>query len=284
MTIEKSLNWANQYLANKKIQTAFLDAQVLLCHTLKITKEYLVANPKTKIAPTKLLFYFYNIYRRGKGLPVAYIKKHKEFYGLDFYVNKNVLIPRPETELLVEETLSQLLTVKSQLLNVIDIGTGSGCVAIALAKNLPEAKIIATDISEKALAVAKNNARFHQVKIDFYQSNLLDSIKEDIDIVVANLPYGWNEWKNNSSAETIGLKFEPKEALFTKENGLYLYRLLFEQTKAREYKPQLILCEFDPRQTDQLTLLAKNTLPEYQLEIKKDLAGLDRVLSLKTNQ
>ena len=164
-----------------------------------------------------------------------------------------------------------------------DIGTGSGCIAITLAKHLPRAKIYATDVTKKALTLAHQNAAVHRVskQINFKHGDLLKPLtKIKIDVLVANLPYGWLAWKNNTSAESQGLKFEPKQALFTQEQGLKLYRQLFEQLTARRQRPKLIFIEFDPRQTVKLKALSKKFLPRYKQKIKKDLAGLNRILTL----
>ena len=210
--------------------------------------------------------------------PVEYVTGHAEFCGLDFLVNPSVLIPRLESEKIVHFAVDYINRQNLAHPAVADIGTGSGCIAITLAKFLPKAKIYATDICKKALGAASKNAKIYNVKINFIQGNLLEPLKnKKIDIVVANLPYGWKEWKNNSSTETSGLKFEPQKALFTKEGGLFLYLQLFSQLAKRKQKPKSIYGEFDPRQKKDLQKIIKKYLPEYKVKIKKDLAGRDRI-------
>jgi release factor glutamine methyltransferase len=251
-----------------------LDAEILLTFVIKESKEFLYTHPEYNLTKNQEKKLRKLLDRRKKGEPIAYLTNHKEFYSLDFYVNKNVLIPRPETETLVEEIVRDN---KSKKITIADIGTGSGCVAIALAKNLPKAEIYAADICKKALNIAIKNAKKHNVKIKFLQGDLLRPLKtKRIDVIVANLPYGWKEWKNNTTVQTVGLKFEPPKALFTKENGLYFYRKLFQQIKL----PVTIYLEFDPRQKNELKKIVKKYLPEYSLKIKKDLAGRDRVAIL----
>ncbi|OGF21082.1 protein-(glutamine-N5) methyltransferase, release factor-specific [Candidatus Falkowbacteria bacterium RIFOXYB2_FULL_38_15] len=260
-----------QILINTK-NISPLDAEILLSFVIKKSKEFLYTYPEHKLTIGQIKNFKNLVNRRTKDEPVAYLTNHKEFYGLNFYVNKNVLIPRPETETLVEEIIENN---KNKKITIADIGTGSGCIAITLAKFLPKAKIHATDICKKALNVASKNAETHNVKINFIQGDLLEPLKnKKIDIVVANLPYGWKEWKNISSAETSGLNFEPQKALFTEENGLYLYRKLFEQIQL----PVTLYLEFDPRQKKDLQKIIKKYLPKYKIKIKKDLAGRDRVL------
>jgi len=281
--------------------SAPLDAEILLSHAIRKPKEFLYSHPESELTKKQISDFQSLISQRKKGIPVAYLTNHKEFFGLDFYVDNRVLIPRPETEILVEEVIKKISPparlafapakrarggdrpsgARAEGVGVVDIGTGSGCIAITLAKYFPRLKIYATDISEPALAVARKNAARHRAKIIFTKGNLLAPLKnKKIDVLVSNLPYGWRAWKNNTSVETKGLSFEPAVSLFTEEKGLKLYRQLFEQIKGLKNKPKLVALEFDPRQTTELKKLAKKYLPAYKLEIKKDLAGLNRVLIL----
>lgn len=273
MTIQQALNSAIAKLSSVST-SASLDAEVLLSFVLKKPKEYLMINSDKKLSSAQEKKYSRLIQQRAKGMPVAYLTNNKSFYGLDFYVDKNVLIPRPVTEELVDVVLPQLKSKKR--LNVLDIGTGSGCVIVSLAKN-SQANFFASDVSASALKVAKRNARKHRVKVNFKQGSLLKPWKsQSFDIIVANLPYGWSQWKNNSSADTIGLKFEPVTALFTQENGLYLIRQLLTQISLTSLPPHTIMLEYDPRQTKQLKPLIKKILPRYSIKIIKDYQGNNR--------
>jgi len=280
MNINQALAKAIQIFKKAKIPTASLDVEVLLSFVLKKSKEYLFTYLEKKLSDAQQKRFDQLIKRRAKGEPVAYLIKHKEFFGLDFYVDQRVLIPRPETELLVEKTIELLKAKSYQLKAIADIGTGSGCIAVALAKNLPTIKIMASDYSVSALQVAKTNVKKNNVKIKFFKGYLLEPLQKiKIDILVANLPYVSPKWKKSGPA--AGLKFEPPKALFTSENGLLLYRQLFKQIIERKQQPKFIICEFDPRQTKGIKILTKKILPKYQAEIKKDLAGLNRLLILK---
>ncbi|RJR31696.1 peptide chain release factor N(5)-glutamine methyltransferase [Candidatus Parcubacteria bacterium] len=283
MQIKQALIHYASILKRKKILSPDLDAEVLLAFVLKKPKEYLYIYPEKNLTARQLADLNIFIKRRAEGEPVAYIRGKKEFFGLDFYVDKRVLIPRPETEILVEEVINiagdKLSAISNKSLTICDIGTGSGCIAISLAKHLPQAKILAVDVSKAALAVTRKNAKIHQVKIGFFMSNLLTNLlNKKIDIIVANLPYGWKKWKNNTSQETIGLKYEPKNSLFTKEGGLYLYRILFEQLEKIEERPKYLTIEIDPGQTMAAKNLLKKIFPYSKISLKKDLAGNDRVL------
>jgi len=254
-----------------------IETDLLLAHILKQPKEFLFLHPEKELMTEQMRKFTNFAKRRLKGEPIAYILGYKYFYGLKFKVNKDVLIPRPETESLVEHAI--LFIKKSpQPVKVLDLGTGSGCIAISLAKNLPKrkVKIYASDISSKALVVAKTNARLHKANIKFIRSDLLEQLKnEDFDLIIANLPYGWAEWKNNSEAETIGLSYEPKQALFTGKQGLALIEKLLRQIKQMKKAP-IVLLEFDPRQKAKLQAIAQKLLPPLKINFFKDYRGLWR--------
>lgn len=309
MTIAQTLKSATAKLTvNRITDIPHLEAEILLAQTLKKPREFILSHSERRLTKAQIANYKLKIKTRLKGLPIAYITGEKEFYGLKFKIDKNVLIPRPETELMVEEAL-RLITHNSKPTTLIDIGTGSGCIIISLAKQLnyklkiTNHEFFATDISTKALAIAKQNAQAHGVnqKIKFIKGNLLNPfIRNSLFlipnslVILANLPYGWKEWKNNSSADAIGLKFEPQIALFTGKNGLKLYEKLFQQINCllhnTKYNPPTggqntlhLLCEFDPRQTSKIKKLIKCELPQASLQIKKDLAGLNRLAIISLN-
>ncbi|MBI5530163.1 MAG: peptide chain release factor N(5)-glutamine methyltransferase [Candidatus Doudnabacteria bacterium] len=261
-----------------------VEIDLLLSEVLKKTREFLFMNGEQKLTRIQASKLTQMVRRREKGEPIAYILGYKDFYGLRFKVNKNVLVPRPETEEIITRIKNQELRIKGKTINILDIGTGSGCIAIALAKKLQilnfKFQITASDISSKALIVAKQNAKAHHVKINFVRSDLLKNIKNTPDIIIANLPYGWSQWKNNTSAATIGLKFEPKHALFTKDNGLYEIKRLLLQIKQSIKQPRLIYLEFDPRQKVELDKEIKKHLPKANVKFYKDFRSLWRFVEI----
>lgn len=288
MTINQALNLATDKLTKKHLTTSSLDAEVLLSFIIKKPKEYLHTHPEAKLTAGQLKKFNQLIARRAKGEPVAYLRNLKEFYGLEFYVDKNVLIPRPETELLVDEILNSLPSCRDVLQyapTIADIGTGSGCIAIAFKKHLPKATVMATEISSKALAVARKNAKKHKVKVNFFRGHLLLPLKNrKIDILLANLPYGnKSAWSKIKNPNTAGLKFEPKVALYAKNSGLGLYQKLFKQIALLKFPPEKILIEIDPSQAKKAGALAKKFLPDYSWQIKKDLSGQNRLIILIVN-
>jgi release factor glutamine methyltransferase len=273
MTISQAINYGLSKL-NHKSTSPFLDAEVLLAHVLKKSKEYLMIHSDKKLSSAAQTTFTKLIKQRSKGIPVAYLVKNKSFYGLDFYVDKNVLVPRPVTEELVDLTINIIKQKDGQ--NVLDIGTGSGCIAVSLAKH-SKANFFASDVSASALKIAKKNAYKHKAKILFKKGSLLAPWNSQrFDIIIANLPYGWSQWKNNSSADTIGLKFEPASALFTKEQGLYLIRQLLTQISLTSLPPHAVILEYDPRQTKELKSLIKKILPQHSSQIIKDYQGNNR--------
>lgn len=193
--------------------------------------------------------------RNKKTLPRAYIKGTQDFYGRDFLVTKDVLIPRPETEQLIDVVLN--LAGKSYLPGVkpsprklppsptiLDVGTGSGCIAVTIAKELPDAKVTATDISKKAIKIAKKNAALHDASISFIISHLLKKVNFTPDIIVANLPYvdkGW-DWLDKKS-----LSHEPKKALYAKDHGLALIKELIDTANSK-----YLILEADPSQHQEI--------------------------------
>ena len=296
--------------AIKKLHRAFgaeapIDVDILLAHALKISREELLAHDERAVPAFALAKFNSLIARRAKHEPIAYLVGHKEFFGLQFAVNKHVLIPRPETELIVEEALKIINanadgtppspSFSKRGLNtpppfgkgrvgrvpvVVDIGTGSGAIAVAIAKNAPSATVIATDISKPALKLAEHNATLNDVDdhIIFEQADLYPKkVRSQIFgmcIITANLPYlPTKVWQK---AMPDVKKFEPKSALVGGHDGLKYYDELFHQIIERNIKATII-CEIDPSQKRSFPPLAKRHFPNAKVEIKNDLAGLPRV-------
>jgi release factor glutamine methyltransferase len=274
-------------LGIKKLTTspsAALDAEVLLSYVLNKPKEYLLANPGRKINPALEKKFLTLLNRRLLGWPVAYLTKAKEFYNLKFYIDKNVLIPRPETEGLIDLVVNQIKDLRVKIkekesLSILDIGTGSGNIIISLAYNLSPTtynlQFYASDISPKAIRVAKKNAKLHRVKITFGDGNLLEPWgHQQFDIIVANLPY-------LAKLVDESTKFEPIGALVAAKKGLKLYEDLFKQIKKTRSYPKFIFLEIGRDQGLLIKKLAKKILPAYKTSITKDLFGRTRYASLQ---
>ncbi len=281
MLVKEALSDKESTLKNAGLQTAKLDALVLLSFVLKKPKEWIYLNDDLKLKGLSLKKYKELINRRKKHEPVAYLTKNREFYGLDFYVDKRVLIPRPETELLVEQVL-QAVNKKQETKNkrkttIADIGTGSGCIAISVAKNLKNCKIYASDISKRALEVAKVNARKHKVvsKIKFLKGNILRPFKQNFDIILSNPPYVSRDEK--VSAE---VKFEPQVALYLKEN--FFEKLILEISQKLKPKGVAFL-EIGKGQKTTIKNIVKRIMPASKIEFLKDYSGIDRVVKISNN-
>lgn len=258
----------------QKTQANNIDTQLIKSHVTGKSREFLITHPEYKIARSQNRKIKKLIKKRATGIPLAYLTGHKEFFGLDFMVNKHTLVPRPDTELMVEEALNHI-TPKIML---VDIGTGSGCIPISILKNSKQKiKTYATDISRGALRIAKKNAKKHDVDITFSHGNLLEPIlpelktKNDELIITANLPYLDESWYEESPS----IRHEPKSALVAEETGTALYRELIEQIEHTKLSAT-ILMEIDPRQVDHM----KTLLDEKSYEIKKDLSGKQRLIIL----
>lgn len=278
MTIHEWLLQATKKLQDASIPTARLDAEVLLANALDEDRSWLHAHSGHSLQGSTLYNIDEQIIRRMKHEPIAYILGKKEFYGREFIVNSDTLQPRPETETMIELLTklvnSQQSTVgnKSKL-QVIDIGTGSGCIAITVKLELPDCEVTATDISEACLSVARENAEILGAEITVTKSNLLEDINiKDIadSILCCNLPYVPDKYEINESA-----RYEPALALFGGEDGLDYYRELFTQLSrqstvdSRQRGPKYVLTESLKEQHTNLAKFAE--LAGYELTESRDL-------------
>lgn len=234
---------AEHTLRQAGITTPRLDAFVLLADALKKEKSWILAHPEYKIPPESLNKLNQQVAQRARRIPLAYIRGKIEFYGRNFTVNPDVLIPRPETEALIEQILALTLPDPTKLL---DVGTGSGAVAITAALERPHMQTEACDISTAALAVAEENAGRLGAQVYFFESDLLDRANI-YDIIVANLPYVAPDWQR--SPETNA---EPRLALFANDNGLTLIKKLIQQAPSHLNKNGYLLLEADPRQFNEI--------------------------------
>lgn len=258
-----------------------IESDLLLSFILKKPKEFLYLNPNKQLNKIQLLKLKGLVRRRLNGEPMAYILGYKDFYGLKLKVNKNVLIPRPETEWLVDQVLKLIhpghrsgiqfdfksrprVVARGGNIKVLDLGTGSGCIAISIKKNINDTDITASDISAKALTVAKANAKFHKTNIKFIKSDLFSNITEKFDLIIANLPYvPASDYKKLRN----GLKYEPKSAITDGSNTAEIYKRFLKQVNGHLATKGIILLEIDPK--------TKKYLPP-KTKFYKDLNGLWR--------
>ena len=213
-----------------------------------------------------------------KGYPVQYIVGNVNFYGNFIKVNKDVLIPRFETELLVQKTIKYIENFFDKEIKILDIGTGSGAIAISLKKEV-KSKIDAVDISKKALKTAKENAKINNVDIDFYQSDVFSKVNEKYDVIISNPPY----ISEDEEIENIVKNNEPSIALFAKNNGLEFYQKILKDAKKHINKKALIAFEIGRHQAKEIKAIAKQYFPKSKIKIEKDFPGEDRFLFVFIN-
>jgi release factor glutamine methyltransferase len=284
VNLKQALSRARKVLAGlADADDPAFESEVLLRHVLNINRTQLFLDLGKELDPQAERLFREWVKRRSVGEPVAYIIGRCEFFGLDFYVDSRVLIPRPETELLVEEAINcakgYLKANSSQNeITIADIGTGSGAVAVSIAANLPEAQIYATDISASAMEVALINCRRHKVteRIILLQGDLLDPLPAPVNILIANLPYvARAEVEQMPSAH-----YEPALALDGGEGGLdQIFRLCY-QINGKLCSGGRVLLEIGLGQDKAVTYLLHDLFPSSEMKCLKDLAGINRAIIL----
>jgi release factor glutamine methyltransferase len=231
MRLDAALRRAVSTLEQNDVGSPRMNAETLLMFVLGCDRAYLYAHPERKLTGDEENRYNATITERSTGKPSQYITGHQEFWGLDFIVTPAVLIPRPETEHIIETVLE--LAAANRFARIADVGTGSGCIAVALAKELPQAKVDAVDLSREALEIARANAARHEVgsRIAFRESDLLAALPQaEFDLVVSNPPYVGESERDKVQKQVRD--FEPKMAVFSGEQGLDIYRRLIPQAGA----------------------------------------------------
>jgi release factor glutamine methyltransferase len=281
MTIKDLLLQSSTHLT--KSSTPLLDAEILLSFVIKKERSYLISHSEENLPNEEEEHFWKLIEERRNGKPIAYITHEKEFFGRSFYVDERVLIPRPETEEIVEDVIEftkQLPEVKT----IIDLGTGSGAIAITLAHELPDHDIIALEISSEALEVAQMNHQRYPIKnLLFIESDLLSQLGTwNLKLptaILANLPYIGTETNHFISEETK--RYEPHLALFGGSDGLDLYRRTWQQIKEMNLNVEALFMEIGFSQVELISQQAQEAFPEYEFSIKNDLAGLPRTAILR---
>ena len=269
MTVTTALAHGTTLLAH--LPTARRDAELLLLHSIGKDRAYLLTHPDTELTPRQQSVYERWLARRANHEPIQYIIGEQEFYGLTLHVTPDVLIPRPETEHLVEALLQRV--PHNQPLRIADIGTGSGAIAIALAHNLPNATITALDNSPAALAIARQNAERHNLanRVRFLESDLLDAVaNERFDAIVSNPPYV----PDSEILEPQVRNFEPRNALYAGPSGLDIYQRLIPQAWQSLNPQGWLLMEIGNSQQPALTQLLA---PWSEVDFIHDLQQIPRV-------
>lgn len=258
-------------------ETAGLDAQVLLAHVIGSSRAWVLAHPEACLTEEQNADVERLMARLEQGEPLPYVLGTWEFYGLAFAVSPAALIPRPETELMVETALAWLRSHPGRRL-AAEVGTGSGCVAVALAKNCPDVRVVASDLSWDALELAQRNVSRHGVmdRVGLVQADLLAPSARGYDLICANLPYIPSDQLRSLRVS----RWEPRQALDGGEDGLAQIRRLLRQAPEMLAGGGLALLEIEERQGERAEALARRAFPEAKVRLLKDLAGRDRLLRI----
>lgn len=254
------------------------EQKLALEQVLNLSRPELIINKDRELTKKEYKNY-QKINKKLKTKPIQYILKKAYFYNNEFYVNRHVLIPRPETEVLVEKTNNLINKhFKSKKINILDIGTGSGAIAITLKQLNKNANITATDISNKALKVARRNSINKRTRIKFIKTNLYKGLKEKYDVVISNPPY--IDEKSTAVEEKVRTN-EPKIALFAKDNGLFYYKEILKSIDKILKKRYIIALEIGENQASSIAKIAKEYLPNSKILVEKDYNGFDRYIFIK---
>lgn len=306
VSVATALREACATLEDAGVEDGWLNAELLLASAMGVSRTALHAAQETPLTPDGAFLFSTLVERRSRREPLAYLLGRQEFYGMEFLVTPAVLVPRPETETLVEAVLQWAegrgydcarglggdggraaprhesgRAAGAETLRIADVGTGSGCVAVALAKLLPTACVVAMDSSGKALAVARRNAARQGVaeRVSFFQGHLLRPLEQPVDLVVANLPYV-------GAREFAGLQpeirdYEPRGALVSGDGGLALNTGLLRAAKTKLRPSGACFLEFSPPQRRRLEQIARACFPEARVTVLQDMAARDRVIAVQ---
>jgi len=279
--LKQALTSAITRLTTEQVPSPRMNAELLLMFTLGCDRAYLYAHPERELAADEASRYESALTERARGVPAQYITGHQEFWGMDLIVTAAVLIPRPETEHVVETVLDLVgrALLPASSLHIADVGTGSGCIALALAKELPQAEIHATDISAAALEIARANATRHQLesRIHFVEHDLLAGFETDyFDIIVSNPPYVGESEEDQVQLEVR--KFEPRNAVFAGPTGVEVIARLIPQARAALRPGGWLVMEISGTIVDEVRRLLQDW---KDVQIRADLQSIPRVVQAR---
>ncbi|MEK7648853.1 MAG: peptide chain release factor N(5)-glutamine methyltransferase [Patescibacteria group bacterium] len=282
MTIFQALGESQKLLKKAAISTSQLDSEVLLAHILKVERSYLFAHSEQSFSKKQLQGFRGFIKKRAQRVPCAYLVGYKEFYGSAFFVNSSVLIPRPDTEVLVE-CVSRYLLEYPEKKNILDIGTGSGCIAITLALQHPKLNLVGTDISSKALSLARKNVKHFgcEKRVRILRANLYPASPKRFDIIVSNPPYLSTKEYSTALKKYPELKYEPRGSLVAKDNGRALLDAIIKTCGNHLDKNGIIFLEIGSVQRLYIKTAIKKYLPSASVVFHRDLAGRTRVAEIR---
>lgn len=272
------LKWGTGYFSEKNIDSPRLTMELILCDVLECSRVQLYMNYEKPLTGSELAKLRIMTNKRAKREPLQYILGKTEFYGLPFFVDSSVLIPRPETEILVELALNNIKNTIQENVSVLDIGTGSGCIAVTLAKKLPKCRVVAIDVSESALDIARRNAGVNDVEIEFIKRDVLKEmkVKQPFDVIVSNPPYISSDEMTEIEPELA--RHEPHIALTDGGDGLEFYRRFSTLFKDILSKDGVFFVEVGYNQAEKVAALFSQN---FECSIHKDFADIPRVVQGK---
>lgn len=271
MTVEELIIYGKKYVHS-------IDAKMLLANLLNYDTLELLTHLDEVVSEENIKIYKEEIEAFKNNVPLQYIIGNTNFFGYEFNVNSNVLIPRFETEELVDNVIKWIeKNYQNKPLKVIDLGCGSGAIGITLKKKLPHLDVTCLDISKEALEVTRQNSEKLNAEINILHGDMLENNNEYYDIVISNPPY----IDLDEEIEEIVKKNEPHLALYAPENGTYFYRKILESISKMKEKPYLVAFEIGYLQKEKVTFLAKEILKDINIECKKDLSGKDRMIFIE---
>ena len=281
LNIRDILNRAASDFEKSGSNTARLDAEVLFSAWLQADRLEFYRTPEKIIGKEKISGFEGWIKRRAQGEPVAYITGIKEFWSLPFEVNRDVLVPRPETEILVEETIKTCRAMERKGLRILEIGVGSGAVSVSLAVELPEACFTATDVSPGALFLSRKNARAHGVEgcIDFLSGDLFEPVSGLFDVVVSNPPYISTEEFERLPREIR--EYEPQQALLAGTDGVFYHGKIIEGGRRCLKKGGWLLMEMGAGQNERIKKMLRDSEAYSDIETRRDYGGVERVIKAR---
>ncbi|MCM3741469.1 peptide chain release factor N(5)-glutamine methyltransferase [Oceanobacillus luteolus] len=275
------LRWASVFLEENNRESRV--AELLLQHHLGVTRSQFFMNMQEHIPVEVYEAFKADIEKHATtGIPLQHLTGYEEFYGRRFSVNEHVLIPRPETEELVQHVIQAVDKVPNQNLRLVDVGTGSGVIAITLALELPNVEVLATDISPEALQVAKANAASLQANVTFHQGDFLEPLnyqQKTVDIIVSNPPY-IAESEREELSDTVKL-YDPDLALFAEDDGLAAYKKIIKQAKSVLKEDSLIALEIGYTQGEAVKKLLLDSFPQSEVKLIQDINGKNRIIIAK---
>lgn len=278
MKIKELIEYGKNTLNRNEVQDSSIISRILAEYILNFNRQEIIANLDKEVKEEQRVRYYLALIEIIQGMPIQYITNKQEFMKLDFYVDENVLIPQPDTEILVEKAIEEAKKIEN--VEILDMCTGSGCIGVSLAYYLKNAKITMSDISKNAIEIAKKNAKENKVleKTEFIKSDLFENIEEKFDIIVSNPPYIETDVIKSLSKQ---VQNEPKIALDGGKDGLLFYRKLIKEAPNFLNDNGYLCMEIGYNQKEEVIKLAKQKESFLKIEAIKDLSGNDRVIICK---